>query len=211
ARTPKAERRTPFRLSPSTCLSPSNAIPFTRQVLRKETAVASSAGLRDVVAGTSSICTVDGQQGKLAFRGIDIQELAEHASFEEVVYLLWYERLPKRAELDALQAELHAAASLPAPAADLLRRFPPTARPMDALRTAVSALSMWDPDNGDNSREANLRKSVRLTAQIPILVTSFNHLRNGREPVAPRPDLSYAANFLYMLNGEPPTDVAART
>jgi len=82
---------------------------------------------------------------------------------------------------------------------------------MDALRTAVSALSMWDPDNGDNSPEANHRKSVRLTAQIPILVTSLNHLRSGREPVAPRPDLSFAANFLYMLNGEPPSDVAART
>jgi citrate synthase len=171
----------------------------------------SSAGLRGVVAGNSSISTVDGLQGRLIYRGIEIQELAEHAAFEEVVYLLWHGRLPKQAELDALEAQLTAAALVPEPVLGILRTFPKTAKPMDALRTAVSALGMWDPDTGDESPEANLRKAVRLTAQIPTLVAAINRLRNGQEPVAPRADLGIAGNFLYMLNGEPPSEVATKT
>ncbi|HTE17058.1 MAG TPA: citrate synthase [Armatimonadota bacterium] len=173
--------------------------------------MSSTEGLRGVVAGNSSICTVDGQQGKLVYRGIDISELAEQATFEEVAYLLWHGRLPKRSELDELQAQLHANATLPQPVMELLRLAPHSAKPMDVLRTAVSALGMWDPDAGDNSAEANLRKSIRLTAQIPTIITSFNHLRNGREPVAPRDDLSVAANFLYMLDGELSSEVAVKT
>lgn len=173
--------------------------------------MSSSAGLRGVVAGTSSICTVDGLEGKLIYRGINIHELAESASFEEVVYLLWHSKLPTRAELSTLQEELRANAALPAGVLELLRRFPMEAKPMDVLRTAVSALGMWDPDAGVNTPEANLRKATRLTAQIPTLITTFNHLRNGRDPVAPRSDLSLAGNFLYMLTGEEPRPVATRT
>ena len=173
--------------------------------------MSSSAGLRGVVAGETSICTVDGVEGKLVYRGINIHELAENASFEETAYLLWHGKLPTRGELNALEASLHDAAALPGEMHALLNRFPRSAKPMDALRTAISALGMWDADAADNSREANLRKSVRLTAQIPTLVAALNRLRNGDAPVAPRSDLSLAANLLYMLTGEAPGETAART
>jgi citrate synthase len=170
-----------------------------------------AAGLRGVVAGNSSISTVDGLEGRLIYRGLDIHELAENASFEEVAYLLWHGRLPNRSELDGLKEQLAADAALPEPVTDLLRRFPASAKPMDVLRTAVSALSMWDPDSGDNSTEANVRKSVRLTAQIPAIITGFNHLRSGREPVPPRPELGLAGSFLAQLTGEAPAPVATKT
>jgi len=167
--------------------------------------------LRDIVAGHSSISAVDGLAGRLTFRGIDIQELAENASFEEVAYLLWHGRLPKRGELAELENQLQASAALPDEVVEVLRRFPASARPTHVLRTAVSALGLWDREAGDNSPEANLRKSIRLTAQIPTIVGTANHLRNGREPVVPRPELGIAGSFLYMLNGTAPTEVAART
>lgn len=173
--------------------------------------MASSEGLRDTVAGHSSISAVDGLAGRLCYQGIDIQELAENASFEEVAYLLWHGRLPKRAELSDLQEQLRAEAALPGEIVDILRRFPRTARPTHVLRTAVSALGLWDPEATDNSPEANLRKSIRLTARFPTLVATANHLRSGREPVAPRPELGIAGSFLYMLNGAAPTEVATRT
>lgn len=171
----------------------------------------SSAGLRGVVAGTSSISTVDGLEGVLIYQGINIHELAENATFEEVAFLLWEGRLPTQSELDRLNEDLHNNAALPEPVVEILRKFPKDAKPMDVLRTAVSALGLWDPDAADNSLEANRRKAIRLTAQIPTIITAFNHLRNGREPVAPRSDLSVAANFLYMLNGEAPAPVATKT
>ena len=173
--------------------------------------MSSSAGLRGVVAGASSISTVDGQEGVLIYRGINIHELAENASFEEVAFLLWEGRLPTQSELDALTEQLRANAALPEPLVDILRKLPADAKPMDVLRTAVSALGIWDPDTNDNSLEANRRKAIRLTAQIPTIITTFNHLRNGREPIAPRTDLSVAANFLYMLTGEAPAPVATKT
>jgi citrate synthase len=164
-----------------------------------------------VVAGVSRISTVDGLEGRLVYQGITIHELAENASFEEVAFLLWEGRLPTRAELDQLNADLRSNAALPEPVIDILRKLPATAKPMDVLRTGVSALGIWDPDTGDNSLEANRRKAIRLTAQIPTLITAYHHLRCGREPVAPRNDLSVAANFLYMLNGELPGPVAEKT
>jgi citrate synthase len=173
--------------------------------------VSSSAGLRGVVAGNSTISTVDGQIGQLIYKGYDIHELAGKASFEEVVYLLWHGTLPNRSQLTELQQQLRQSAELPAPVLSILRQLPTSARPMDVLRTGVSALGMWDSDAGDNSQEANLRKSMRLTAQIPTLITAFNSIRQGREPVTPRQDLSLAGNFLYMLTGEAPSDVATRT
>ena len=173
--------------------------------------MSSSAGLRGVVAGASRISTVDGLEGRLIYQGITIHELAENASFEEVAFLLWEGRLPTRAELDQLNADLRSNAALPEPVIEILRKLPATAKPMDVLRTAVSALGIWDPDTGDNSLEANRRKAMRLTAQIPTIITAFHHLRSGREPVAPRSDLSVAANFLYMLNGELPGPVAEKT
>jgi 2-methylcitrate synthase len=164
-----------------------------------------------VVAGTSGISAVDGLQGKLIYRGIDIRDLAANASFEEAAYLLWHGELPTRDELDRLVNQLRENAALPPVVLDMVRTFPPTSRPMDVLRTGVSALSMWDPDPGAKSPEASLRKSIQLTAQIPTLVAAFHQIRSGREPLAARGDLSLAGNFLYMLSGEVPGRVAERT
>ena len=171
----------------------------------------SATGLRGVVAGETRICTVDGQEGELTYRGISIDELAEQASFEEVAYLLWNGKLPSRTELAGLERQLRTEATLPEGVLSLLRSVPKESTPMDVLRTAVSALGIWDPEAHDGSRDANLRKSIRLTAQIPTIITSFEHIRNGRQPIAPREDLSLAANFLYMLRGTVPTETEART
>lgn len=170
----------------------------------------SGAGLRDVVAAPSSICFIDGEKGILVYGGYNIHELAENASFEEVIYLLWNSRLPNRAELDGLNAQLTANRAVPAEIIALMKSFPKDAVPMDSLRTAVSALAFYDPDKGDNSPDARKRKAVRLTAQIATIVAAIDRIRKGNEPIAPRTDLSHAANFLYMLNGKEPSDVEAK-
>src|SRR5262245_29813092 len=167
-------------------------------------------GLRDVVAAPSSICFIDGEKGILVYRGYNIHELAEHSTFEEVVYLLWHGRLPKRVELEELNAALVANRSIPIGLLTLLKTFPRDAVPMDALRTAVSALVFYDPERDDNSLEASTRKALRLTAKFPTVVAAIDRLRKGKEPLEPKPGLSTAACFLYMLNGEEPMDVAAR-
>ena len=173
--------------------------------------VAFKAGLEDVVAATSAICTVDGQAGRLIYRGYDINDLATNASYEEVVYLLWHGDLPNRAQLDELKAQFAAVDALPAPIRDLLPQLPRSARPLDVLRSAVSVLGLHDPDAESNAPDANLRKSVRLTVQVPTIVAAWHRVRNGLDPLRPRADLGLAANFLYQLFGQPPTDVAART
>src|ERR1051326_3736654 len=170
----------------------------------------SNAGLEDVVAAPSSICFIDGDQGILAYRGYTIHDRAARATFEEVVYLLWNGRLPKRGELDELTAELSANRAVPAELIALMKMFPRSAVPMDALRTAVSALAFYDPDQGNNSLEANRRKAVRVTAQIATIVAACSQIRHGREPLTPKKELSHAANFLYLLNGKEPMDVEAR-
>ena len=163
-------------------------------------------GLEDVIAGESSICDVDGKNGKLIYRGYDIHDLAQNTTFEEVVYLLWHGKLPTTSELEALKADLDAARPLPEAALALLRQFPQSAPPMDALRTATSLLSLYDPDEGDESMEANQRKALRLTAQMGTLVATLDRLRRGAEPVAPKPGLSTAGNFLYQLTGREPNE-----
>ncbi|HEY8488139.1 MAG TPA: citrate synthase [Thermaerobacter sp.] len=167
------------------------------------------AGLEDVVAGTSEICFIDGKEGRLVYRGYDVRDLAEHASFEEVVYLLWHGDLPNRAQLDAFVQQLRAAQTLPGQVLDLIQRIPPATHPMAALRTAVSYLGTLDPDQEDQSPEANLRRATRLVAQFPTLVAAIERVRQGKEPVAPRRDLPLAANFLYMLRGEEPSPLHA--
>lgn len=166
------------------------------------TTSAKPGGLEDVVAATSAICEVDGKEGRLLYYGIDVKDLAAHSSFEETVYLLWQGRLPTRDELALLREQLGAARALPAEVSRMLEAFPKEAVPMEVLRTAVSLLSMYDPDDQDNSREANVRKATRLVAQTPTIVAAIQAIREGREPVAPRDDLSLAANFLYMLFGK---------
>jgi citrate synthase len=168
------------------------------------------AGLEDVIAGESSICYIDGDKGVLAYRGYNIHELANNSSFEETCHLLWHGRLPKQAELEDVSKKLAAARAIPGPLIDAMRAFPKKALPMEVLRTAVSMLSMYDPEAEDMSPEANQRKAIRLTAQTATIVAAFHRLRNGQDPVAPRPDLSHAANFAYMLNGAPPNDTMAK-
>jgi citrate synthase len=170
-------------------------------------------GLEDIVVSTSEICFIDGREGRLLYRGFDVDDLVQHSSFEEVVYLLWHGSLPSRKELDAHVKALSSAASrkLPPKFVALLRTLPRKTTPMEVLRTGVSALSAFDPDAADNSREATVRKAIRLTAQMPTLVAAWERIRRGRPLVAPNPRLSLAANFLYMFSGAKPTALAAKT
>ncbi len=169
------------------------------------------AGLEDVVVSTSDICFIDGHLGRLLYRGFDIDDLAAHSTFEEVIYLLWHGTLPSRKELDAHVKALARARKLPQRFISFLKDLPKKTNPMEVLRTGVSALSAFDPDASDNSREATVRKAVRLTAQMPTLVAAWERIRRGKAPVAPNPRLSHAANFLYMMSGKKPTDLAAKT
>ncbi len=167
-------------------------------------------GLEGVVAGDSAICLVDGERGRLVYRGYDAADLAEHATFEEVAYLLWHGELPSRSALDALKSELLRAGSIPSPAMGLLREIPAGAQPMAVLRTMVSALGHYDIEAGDGSPQANARKAVRLTAQVPAVIAAFHRLRSGGEPLTPLARLSHAGNYLYMLGGKEPNPQAAR-
>lgn len=169
-----------------------------------------SAGLRGVVVGESTICDVQ-PEGNLYYRGYNIHDLADNATFEEVVYLLWNSKLPNQAEFDEFIKQLKAEYTLPDAVLSTLRTFPKNANSMDALRAAVAAIGMSDPDTGDNSPEANLRKALRLQAKIGTAVAAIERLHNGQEPIAPRTDLGLAANFLYMLNGTEASALSAKT
>ena len=166
-------------------------------------------GLMGVYFDRSPTTRIDGRAGELSYRGYSIHDLAQHSTFEETSYLLLKGDLPTRAELDGFEDELKEGRVLPGAVYDIIRAVK-DAHPMEALRTAVSALSAFDADAADTSAAATLRKGIRLTSQVPIIVTAHHHIRNGREPVAPRPDLGHAANFLYMLKGEEPSAAAAR-
>jgi len=168
-------------------------------------------GLEGVVALDSELSFIDGQQGTLIYRGYDIHDLAARTSFEEVAYLLWNGTLPDRQQLDALNRHLRAERELPPMVIDLLRLTPEDANPMAALRTAVSALALFDGEADTMSRDANYRKAVRLTARIPTIIAAFDRLRKGKEPVAPLKTGSTAYDFLYMLGGEEPGEAAERT
>ena len=165
-------------------------------------------GLEGIVATTSSICYIDGDAGVLSYRGIDIHELADRSTFEETTYLLWNGKLPTTTELTTFKANLAAARQLPQEVINFLRGVPSDAAPMQVLRTAVSLLSLYDADEADNSHAANLRKSFRLTAQIAMIVAVFDRIRKGRQIIEADKSLSHAANFLWMLNGERPSETA---
>ncbi|MFZ0742821.1 MAG: citrate synthase [Terracidiphilus sp.] len=174
------------------------------------TAVAGK-GLEGIVAANSGICWIDGEAGVLAYRGIDIHELAENSTFEETTYLLWNGHLPNQFDLREFQSQLTLARSLDQRIIDMLRSFPSTATPMEVLRTAVSALSFYDADEKDNSHDANVRKAYNLTAQLPMIVAIYDRLRKGLEVVPPDRSLNHAGNFLWMLNGVKPSETATRT
>ena len=165
------------------------------------------AGLEDTVATSSAICYLDGDRGVLAYCGLDIHDLARHATFEEVCYLLWHRRLPTRAELGDLQSQLIAGRPLPEAVLRLMHSLPP-GNAMDTLRTLTSALGHYDADAADHSSQANYRKAVRLTAQISSLVATMGRMSKGQGPIDPDPVLGHAANFLYMLTGERPSGLA---
>ena len=167
-------------------------------------------GLEGIVATTSGICYIDGDQGVLAYRGIDVHELADHSTFEETCYLLWYGRLPTRNELKEIGERLAEERKLDPAIISLLRSAPKHVVPMDVLRTAVSALAFYDTDERHNDHEANIRKSIRLTSQIPMIVAAYDRIRKGKPLVEPDRSLSHAANFLLMLNGTKPTPTAER-
>jgi len=167
-------------------------------------------GMEGIVATNSSICYIDGDRGVLAYRGIDIHELADHSNFEETCYLLWFGRLPNRGELEDLRGRLQQERHLDPAILQLLRDAPPTALPMDVLRTAVSALSFYDADNKKNDHEANVRKAIRLTSQIAMIVAAYDRLRKGKPVVEADRSMSHAANFLRQLNGSKPSATAER-
>jgi citrate synthase len=168
------------------------------------------AGLEGIVATSSQICFIDGDQGVLSYFGFNIHTLAENATFEETIYLLWNGKLPTRGQLDELKASLVAERELPPQVEEFLRTVPKDVLPMDVVRTAVSMLSLYDPLARDNSTEASVKKAVKLMARISTIVTSFDRLRKGEAVVPGDPTLGYAANFLYTLNGTKPDEVMER-
>lgn len=167
-------------------------------------------GLEGIVACDSAICAVDGTRGVLSYFGYDIHDLADHGTFEEVIALLWDGALPTQERLDALNRELIAERPLPAPVLDLLRAFPQGTHPMSALRTAVSALGMYDAEADAQEMEANRRKAARLMAKIPTIIAAYARIRDGKDPVPPTEEISTAYNFLAMLHGDPPTETAVK-
>ncbi len=167
-------------------------------------------GLEGVVATTSKICFIDGDQGVLAYRGIDIHELADHSNFEETCFLLWNGTLPREKELKELRERLAAERKLDSAIIDFLRSAPKAALPMDVLRTAVSALGLYDSDKANNDHVANVNKAIRLTSQIAMIVAAYDRIRKGKSVVEPDRSLSHSANFLLMLNGAPPSETAER-
>ncbi len=168
-------------------------------------------GLEDVVVAQSSICFIDGQRGQLVYRGYDIDDLAQNSSFEEVAYLLWNGALPTREQLDKLRGDLNYSMVLPARVFDIMQALPFDANPMRVLETTTSSLGTFDPLADDNTPEANCAKAIRLAAQLPLVVTTWNRIRNDELPIDPDPDKGLAWNFLKMLCGKDPDDYAART
>jgi citrate synthase len=167
-------------------------------------------GLEGVVATTSKICYIDGDNGVLAYGGIDIHELAEKSNFEETCFLLWHGRLPSAQELKELRQQLASERKLDPAIIDFLRSVPKGALPMDVLRTAVSALGLYDRDRAANDHDANVKKAIRLTSQIALIVAAYDRVRKGKSVVESDPSISHAANFLLVLNGEKPSETAER-
>jgi len=167
-------------------------------------------GLRGVVIAESRICEVDGANGRLIYRGYLVQDLAENATFEEVSFLLLYEKLPDKNELQEFKRQLAAERALPPEVIAAMKTRPKEALPMDVLQAVVPMLANHDPEVSDQSQEAVLRMATRLIAKFGSIIATWDRIRNDKEPVEPSPDLDHAANFLYMLSGEVPDDEVAR-
>src|SRR5690349_12282115 len=167
-------------------------------------------GLEGIVAAVSGICYIDGDRGILSYRGYDIHDLATNSTFEETCYLLWFGSLPTRSQLDDFKRKLAAERQMDPAILTLLKQAPKSALPMDVLRTAVSALAFYDPEEKINTEEANLNKSYRLTSQIAMIVAAYDRIRKGKDVVQPDRNLSHAGNFVYMLTGEKPSATAEK-
>ncbi len=165
-----------------------------------------SKGLEGIIAAQSSVSSIVG--ATLTYRGYNIDDLATDSEFEEIVYLLWYDKLPTAEELAAFKKELASLSGIPEEVIDSIKQFPKGVNSMAALRTAVSTLSLFDPEAQDLSDEANQRKAKRLISQIPTVIAAFHRIRNGLEPIKPDQSVGLAENFLYMLNGEKPESVS---
>jgi citrate synthase len=163
---------------------------------------AATAGLRGVVAAQSAIGDVNGEQGILIYQGYDIHDLAENSTFEEVVFLLWNGRLPKRDELENLKSQFQANYEIPSEVIEMMRTFPKDADPMDVLRTAVSSLDFYDKEGHGTERDIAVKTATKLTAQMGTIVTAWERIRTGKDVIAPDTSLSIAENFLYMMRGE---------
>ncbi len=184
---------------------------MSESVKAAEAPASFSKGLDGIVAGKSSICYIDGKKGELVYRGINVDELAASATFEEVVYLLWHGKLPRKEEFARLQKDLAANRPLHEKVVSFLKSVPKKASPMDVLRTAVSLAGLYDEDQNDTTTDANWRKSLRLVAQLPTMVANFHTARQNGDCLKPDPKLGHSANFLYMLNGVEPGEMATRT
>ena len=193
--------RTKNTLTPGGCLS---ILSTAQNRIHRGSKGMVNPGLEGVVAAQTAVCFIDGLQGRMLYRGHDIHDLAAHSNFEETAYLLWHGDLPGPDRLAELGEQLLADRTLPAAVLDFLRAFPRRTAPMDVLRSAVSFLSAYDPDAANHTREANLRKAVRLTAQFASVTAAWQRISSGGDPIAPNPSLGHAANFLYMLNGTVP-------
>jgi citrate synthase len=167
-------------------------------------------GLEGVVAAETKLCDLDGANGRLAYAGYNIDDLARKATFEEVCYLLWHGELPTTAQLAELRAALVAARPIPGDVIKAFALMPKDTDPMRVLQAAVAMLGMSDPETTDNSHAANIRKAVRLTSQVATAICAHHRVRSGQAPVPPASDLSHAANFLSMLTGARPSDVVAK-
>ena len=167
-------------------------------------------GLEDIIVAQQDICFIDGEKGDLVYRGYHINELAPNATYEEVVYLLWHNKLPNKAELAELHERLVTRRALNKDHLNLIQSMPRTARPMSVCRTGVSQIGLYDPEPITFDKEVNQLKADDILAKMPTIMAAFARHRKGLEPIPPREDLSHAANFLWMLNGEEPTPEAER-
>ncbi len=167
-------------------------------------------GLDGISVASTKLSKVEGDIGRLTYSGYDIKDLALNASFEEVVYLLWHLRLPTQAELNAFKTQLAENMALPPELGRLMKALPTQTHPMAALRSIISLAGMYDPLAEDNSLAANRKKALTLTARMPTAIAAWGRIREGKEPIGPRDDLSIAGNFLYMLDGKEPDPVAVR-
>ncbi len=163
-----------------------------------------SKGLENVVAAISAISAIDGEEGVLIYRGIDIEMLAQHSNFGESSYLLLFGDLPNKRELEHFCADLFGARELPQNVSDCLTTLPPDPHPMDILKLVVAHMGLYDPDKNRMNRKAKIRKAIRIIAQIPTIIAYYHRARQGKDFIRPNPELDHAANFLYMLTGKEP-------